>query len=63
MDEKLFVLLYADNQSGEHRGDNPYYAFNFGPIDDRKEIIFTLDDESIHSVYLRDCEYQRNKQY
>ncbi|CAF1495268.1 unnamed protein product [Rotaria sp. Silwood1] len=26
-----------DNRAGEHRGDNPYYAFNFGPIDNTGE--------------------------
>jgi len=57
------IKATIDNRSGEHRGDNPYYAFNFGPIDGNKEIIFTLDDGSTYPVYLRDCEYQQSEQY
>jgi hypothetical protein len=52
-----------DNQSGEHRGDNPYYAFNFGPLDKNKQVIFTFDDGATHSVFVRDCEYQQSEQF
>ncbi len=41
--ERLFVKATIDDRSGEHRGDNPYYAFDFGPIDGNKQIIFTFE--------------------
>jgi hypothetical protein len=53
------IKATIDHRSGEHRGDNPYYAFNFGPIDGNKQIIFTFDDGGTHQVYLRDCEYKK----
>jgi hypothetical protein len=53
------IKATIDHRSGEHRGDNPYDAFNFGPIDGNKQIIFTFDDGGTHSVYLRDCEYKK----
>jgi len=52
-----------DGRQGEHRGDNPYFAFDFGPIDGNKQIIFYLDDGSKTAVYLRDCEYQKQNKY
>jgi PAN domain len=57
------IKATIDDRAGEHRGDNPYYAFNFGPIDGNKQVIFTLDDGTTQTVYLRDCEYQQNEQY
>jgi hypothetical protein len=60
---RLVVSATIDNRQGEHRGDNPYYAFNFGPIDGNKQIIFTLEDGNTHAVYLRDCKYQKNEQF
>ena len=56
------VRATIDNRAGEHRGDNPYYAFDFGPIDDNKQVIFTLDDGNTQSVSLRDCQYQGSEQ-
>lgn len=57
------IRATIDDRSGEHRGDNPSHAFDFGPIDGNKEIRFTFDDGNTYSVYLRDCEYQQNEQY
>ena len=51
-----------DQRLGEHRGDNPYFAFNFGSIDVNKQVIFTFEDGTTHSVLLRDCDYQQNEQ-
>ena len=56
------VRATIDNRAGEHRGDNPYYAFDFGPIDDNKQVIFTLDDGNTQSVSLRDCQYKGSEQ-
>ena len=56
------VQATIDNRAGEHRGDNPYYAFDFGPIDDNEQVIFTFDNGNTQSVYLRDCQYQQNEQ-
>ena len=52
-----------DGRQGEHRGDNPYFVFDFGPIDGNKQIIFYLDDGSKTAVYLRNCEYQKQNKY
>ena len=42
--------------SGEHRGDNFYYAFDGqGTPMDVDEVIFTFHDMSNHSVRLADC--------
>jgi len=60
--ESLVVRATIDNRALEHRGDNPYYAFNFGPIDENKQIVFTFDDGTTQNVYLRDCQYQQNEQ-
>ena len=57
---RLVVRATIDNRPGEHRGDNPYFAFDFGPIYDNKEVVFTYDDGNTETVYLRDCEYQQN---
>ena len=57
------IRATIDGRQGEHRGDNPYFAFDFGPIDGNKQIIFYLDDGSTAIVYLRDCEYQKHNKY
>jgi hypothetical protein len=59
---RLVVSATINNGQGQHRGDNPYYAFDFGPIDGNAQITFTLDDGNTYPVYLRDCEYQQNEQ-
>ncbi|UJR07244.1 hypothetical protein I4U23_011532 [Adineta vaga] len=59
---RLVVKATIDNQSGVHQGTNPYYAFNFGPIDENKQVIFTFEDGNTHSVFLRDCQKQQNQQ-
>lgn len=41
---------------GQHRGANPYFAFD-GLVDDNSQIIFTLNDGSRRSVSLRNCIY------
>ncbi|CAF2072403.1 unnamed protein product [Rotaria magnacalcarata] len=51
-----------DNRAGEHRGDNPYYAFDFGPIDKNKQVVFTFNKGPPQSVALRDCEYKGSEQ-
>jgi hypothetical protein len=51
-----------DNRPGEHRGDNSFFAFNFSPITVDKQVVFTFEDGSTHTVYLRDCQYTKNKQ-
>ncbi|CAF1527215.1 unnamed protein product [Rotaria sordida] len=51
-----------DNRAGQHRGDNPYYAFDFGPIDGNKQVVFTFEDGTTSSVFLRDCTYQGSEQ-
>ena len=57
------IRATIDGRQEEHRGDNPYFAFDFGPIDGNKQIIFYLDDGSTTIVYLRDCEYQKHNKY
>ncbi|CAF1232589.1 unnamed protein product [Rotaria sp. Silwood1] len=59
---RILSRATIDNRSGEHRGANPYYAFNFGPLDGNKQVIFTFEDGSTHSVLLRECEYQQSEQ-
>ncbi|CAF1468213.1 unnamed protein product [Adineta steineri] len=58
---RLVVKATMDNRPGEHRGSNPYYAFDFGPVDGNKQVIFTFDDGSTHTVFLRDC-YKESQQ-
>ena len=52
-----------DGHRGEHRGDNAFFAFNFGRISVDKQVVFTFEDGGSHTVYLRDCEYPANKQH
>jgi len=59
---RLVVKATIDNRAGQHRGDNPYYAFDFGPKDGNKQVVFTFNDGKTHTVYLRDCGYQRDEQ-
>ncbi|CAF1552810.1 unnamed protein product [Adineta steineri] len=58
---RLVVKATMDNRPGEHRGSNPYYAFDFGLVDGNKQVIFTFDDGSTHTVFLRDC-YKESQQ-
>jgi len=60
---RLVVKATIDNRPGEHRGNNPYYAFNFGPINRDKKVIFTFADGGTHSVSLKECQQEPNKQY
>lgn len=46
---------------GQHRGANPYFAFD-GAIDDNVRITFALNDGSEKSVSLRDCIYLTEEQ-
>jgi hypothetical protein len=59
---RLVIKASINNQFGEHRGPNPYYAFNQGrPIDKNEQVIFTFDDGTTHSVFLRDCQQEKIK--
>ncbi|CAF3894741.1 unnamed protein product [Rotaria sordida] len=58
---RIISRATIDNRLGEHRGANPYYAFNFGPLDANKQVVFTFEDGSTHSVFLRECEYQQSE--
>ncbi|CAF3406955.1 unnamed protein product [Rotaria sp. Silwood1] len=60
---RIVVKATIDNRPGEHRGDNPFFAFNFGPISVNKQVVFTFEDGGTHTVYVRDCHYPRNKQF
>ncbi|CAF3275967.1 unnamed protein product [Rotaria socialis] len=60
---RIVISATIDNRSGEHRGTNPFFAFDFGrPISVDKQVVFTFEGGETHTVYLRDCEYQANKQ-
>ncbi|UJR07340.1 hypothetical protein I4U23_011627 [Adineta vaga] len=59
---RLVVKATIDGRSGVHHGANPYYAFNFGPIHNNKQVIFTFEDGNTHSVFLRDCKKQQTQQ-
>lgn len=44
------------NKVGDHRGANPYFAFD-GKVDDNDVVTFSLDDGSKKSVRLSECMY------
>uniref|UniRef100_A0A915JBS5 Apple domain-containing protein n=1 Tax=Romanomermis culicivorax TaxID=13658 RepID=A0A915JBS5_ROMCU len=53
---KLVTGATVDGRSGQHRGDNPYYAFDLGrAIDANEEITFNFDDGSSHKVRFSQC--------
>ena len=49
--------MYLFFITGEHKGDNFYYAFDGQgkPMDVNEEVTFTFHDMSTHSVRLADC--------
>jgi hypothetical protein len=51
---RLVVSATIDNRRGEHRGDNPYYAFDFGPIDMVTKKLFLLWMMEIFMLFI--CE-------
>jgi hypothetical protein len=51
-----------NGREGQHRGSNPYYAFDgYGTGND--QVTFYFEDGGSHSVYLQDCASGANKKY
>ena len=51
-----------NNRSGKHRGDSYLFVFNMGPISVDEQVVFTFKNGETHAVYLRDCEYSKNRE-
>lgn len=59
--DKIVIGATINGVVGQHRGNNPYFAFD-GTIDDNVQIVFALNDGSSQSVTLRDCIYVTDEQ-
>lgn len=58
---KVVIGATIGTKVGQHRGTNPYFAFD-GFVDDNSQVTFTLSDGSKRSVSLQNCIYVTQEQ-
>jgi len=55
--DKIVSRAVLAGRNGEHRGPNPYFAFDQGrPIDANEQVTFYFEDGSSHSVRFSACQ-------